>query len=111
MYSREILHSRWIGTYGPELLNRAQGVAQSSSAPGDNSRAGISVDLGEAAQGAGKYVEAESHYIQAIRIYEKTVGPESPELARALLYLGCLYRDEEQFDITKAARFLRERWP
>ena len=34
-----------------ELLNRAQEIAQRSSAPGDNSRAGISIDLGEAANG------------------------------------------------------------
>ena len=85
-----------------ELLNRAQEIAQRSSAPGDNSRAGISIDLGEAAQNVGKYAEAESLYKQAIDTYEKTVGPEHPDLARALISLGCLYRDEEQFDITKA---------
>ncbi len=89
-----------------QLLNRAQGIAQRSSAPGDDSRPGILVDLGEAAQNQGKYAEAESLYKQAIDIYGKTVGPEHPDLARALLYLGCLYRDEEQFDITKAGPLL-----
>jgi len=89
-----------------EYLNRAQEIAQRSSAPGDDSRAGILVDLGEAAQNAERYAEAESLYKQAIDVYENTVGPEHPDLTRALLYLGCLYRDEEQFDMTKAGPLL-----
>jgi tetratricopeptide (TPR) repeat protein len=89
-----------------ELLNRAQEITRRSSAPGDDTSAGILVDLGEAAQNKGKYAEAESRYKHAIDIYEKTVGPEHPDFARALVYLGCLYRDEEQFDITKAGPLL-----
>jgi len=85
-----------------EYLNRAQGIAERSSAQGDDSRAGILVDLGEAAQNGGKYAQAESLYKQAIDAYEKTVGPERLGLARGLVYLGCLYPDEEQFDITRA---------
>jgi len=85
-----------------EALKRVQEIAQCSSALGDDSRAGILVDLGEAAQNQGKYAEAESLYKRAIAAYEKTRGPEHPDLARALVFLGCLYRDEKQFDITKA---------
>ena len=58
--------------------------------------------LGDAAQNQGDYARAESLYKQAIAIDERTVGPEDPEFARALVYLGCLYRDQPQFQIAKA---------
>lgn len=89
-----------------QLLNRAQEITRRTPASGDDSRTDILVDLGEAAQDQGKYTKAESLYKEAIAIYEKTGGPERPDLARALVYLGCLYRDEEQFDITRAGPLL-----
>jgi tetratricopeptide (TPR) repeat protein len=90
-------------TNATKFLNRAQEIAQSSAVPGDSSRAGVLLALGEAAQNRGDYLRAESLYKQAIDIEEKTVGPEHLDFALALVYLGCLYRDEPRFDLKQAA--------
>jgi len=89
-----------------ESLNRAREIARRLSASGDDSGAELTVALGEAAQSSGKYAQAESLYKQAIDIYEKTDGPDHPHLAQALVNLGCLYRDQQQFDITRARPLL-----
>ena len=89
-------------------FKRAQEITEHSAAPGDDSRASALLGLGEAAENQGKYAQAESLYKQALDIAEKTNGPEHPDVALALGYLGCLYRDQQQFDITKADPLLKK---
>ena len=89
-----------------ESQNRAHEIAQRLSASGDDSGVELIAALGEATQNEGNFAQAEALYKQTIGIYEKTAGPEDPHLAGALVSLGCLYRDQQQFDITKARPLL-----
>lgn len=84
------------------LVNRAEKIALVPSANEASSRANSLLDRGAAAQNQGRYAEAESLYKQAIEFYKKDGKPDDPDLARALVYLGYLYRDQSQFDISKA---------
>lgn len=84
------------------FLNQAQEIFRNVSTPGSYSRVEILLDFGGVAQAEGDYGKAEGLYKQAVRTAEETAGPENPEVARVLSYLGDLYRDQQQFDITNA---------
>src|SRR5712692_8436872 len=81
------------------LLARARQLSQNVSAPDGGADGGRLIELGLVAEDQGKYSEAESLYKQAIAAYEKSPGPAPANIAIALEDLGCLYRDQEQFNL------------
>lgn len=65
-----------------------------------NSLANIAVDQ-------KRYADAESLFLRSCQAYEKSGGPNDVGLATVLENLGNLYRDQPQFDITKAEPLLK----
>jgi tetratricopeptide (TPR) repeat protein len=41
----------------------------------------------------GKYAKAEFHYIQALTIYEESIGPDHPDTANILKEMATLYME------------------
>jgi tetratricopeptide (TPR) repeat protein len=80
------------------LMQRAM---DSSSNPADLDGATLN-NLANLARDKKQYTEAESLYKKACVAYEKSGGPNDAGLATAFANLGKLYRDESQFDISKA---------
>jgi tetratricopeptide (TPR) repeat protein len=59
-------------------------------------------NLATLAEQRKQYAEAESLFQRSCQAYEKSGGPNDAGLAAVLENLGNLYRDQPQFDITKA---------
>ncbi len=58
--------------------------------------------LASLAEERKQYADAESFFQRSCQAYEKSGGPYDLRLATELENLGNLYRDQQQFDITKA---------
>jgi len=115
------LYEQIEGPRGRNVRNAAMGVAivkrgeggsaqasslmqralDSSSNPADLDGATLN-NLANLARDKKQYTEAESLYKKACAAYEKSGGPNDAGLATAFANLGKLYRDESQFDISKA---------
>jgi tetratricopeptide (TPR) repeat protein len=90
---------------GPGAVGRAQSLIE-RSVDGSKNLAEMDgaslINLAGIAVGKQQYLEAESLYQKACAAYEKSGGPDDIGLSHALVGLGDLYRDHEQFDLRKA---------
>jgi tetratricopeptide (TPR) repeat protein len=90
-----------------KLLERSRKIEKSQAAR-SGTPDGVALDaLATIAAQEGKYAEAVSLYKRSISAYEKSNGPDDPDIAIPLTRLGCLYRDQEQLDIRVAEPLLK----
>jgi tetratricopeptide (TPR) repeat protein len=81
-----------------DFAQRALAISQSV---GDADGATLN-NLANVARDRKRYDEAEALYQRACAALEKSGGPDDLRLAGCLLNLGALYRDKDEFDLSKA---------
>lgn len=59
----------------------------------DSRRAAVLNNLAQACRFTGRFQEAEANYREAVAIWESTLGPAHPDLARGLMNLAAFYHD------------------
>jgi len=82
---------------GERLLPHALLCLQRPGSEESRALASLGYKAAQYLRARGRYVEAEPLYLRALRVYERLLGPEHPEVARVLNYLAILYWSQGRY--------------
>jgi tetratricopeptide (TPR) repeat protein len=82
---------------GERLLPHALLCLSRPGAQETRARASLGYKAAQYLRARGRYAEAEPLYQRCLRVYERLLGPEHPEVARVLNYLAILYWSQGRY--------------
>jgi tetratricopeptide (TPR) repeat protein len=82
---------------GERLLSHALLCLQRPGTEESRALASLGYKAAQYLRARGRYAEAEPLYQRALRVYERILGPERPEVARVLNYLAILYWSQGRY--------------